>query len=156
MQRYSTNNEDDNIPKIPSAGEIMFPSHIPPAQRSNANQGQESRTGALFTSLPSTHQPLLGNNFLTHPPKQYHNQQDRGHDHGGTDSPFFRPSTPQPVTFTQTLSTPNGTRVLQMKKQQLILRSKRRHQTDRPENKSNVFGATCNLINCIVGAGIIG
>ncbi len=74
----------------------------------------------------------------------------------GQQSPFFRPSTPQPVTVTQTMSTPNGTHILRKKREKMILRSKTRNETDKPEKKSSLLGATSNLVNTIVGAGIIG
>ncbi len=77
--------------------------------------------------------------------------------YSGRNSPFFRPSTPQPITLTQTLSTPNGTRIIKKKQKQLLLRSKgRRRHTDVPERKSSILGAVSNLVTCIVGAGIIG
>lgn len=54
-----------------------------------------------------------------------------------TASPFFAPSTPRRVT-----QTPGG--------------SKRTVKTPVEENESSVLGATANLINAIVGSGIVG
>lgn len=54
-----------------------------------------------------------------------------------TSSPFFAPSTPRVVT-----QTPGGT--------------KRSVKKTVEESKSTVFGATANLINAIVGSGIVG
>ena len=116
---------EDDNIQINAPGEIIFPSHIAPK-----NQNFK----------PST--PI-------------HNKSPNNTSYTGRDSPFFRPSTPQQVTVTRTVSTPNGTRVLQQKKRNLLLRSKTSHKTDIPESKSSIIGATCNLINCIIGAGII-
>jgi len=55
----------------------------------------------------------------------------------GRNSPFFAPSTPKP----QVLVTPNGSR---------------REQHVDTEKKSTVSGAAFNLINAVIGAGIVG
>lgn len=68
-------------------------------------------------------------------------------------SPFFRPSTAKPVKLTQTISTPKGTHTLSVQTKRLILQNE---QTDKTENKSNLLGTYSNLVNTIVGAGIIG
>ena len=60
----------------------------------------------------------------------------------GRDSPFFAPSSRTPVVQTTT-TTPGGTK-------------RRRKRKDVSEPKSTVPGATFNLINGIVGAGIVG
>lgn len=68
-------------------------------------------------------------------------------------SPFLRPSTPQLVTHTTTITTPNGTHSYKQRKRVL---KKKSGATDVPETKSTIFGACANLVNTIVGAGIIG
>ena len=57
-------------------------------------------------------------------------------------SPFFAPSTPRKVVQ---VSTPGGTSKFVKKE-----------STDAKEHKSGVNGATSNLINAIIGAGIVG
>lgn len=59
-----------------------------------------------------------------------------------TSSPFFAPSTPRKLV---TVSTPGGTSRLVKKE-----------DTQATENKSGVGGAACNLVNAIIGAGIVG
>jgi len=68
-------------------------------------------------------------------------------------SPFLRPSTPEPVQLTETTLTPNQTRV--RVERELILRNKS-GVTDVPPSKSSLLGTYANLVNTIVGAGIIG
>ncbi len=70
-------------------------------------------------------------------------------------SPFFKPSLTKPVTLTQTISTPQGRHTLSIKKKK-ILRNESGTITDLPEKKSSVLGTYANLVNTIVGAGIIG
>jgi sodium-coupled neutral amino acid transporter 11 len=57
-------------------------------------------------------------------------------------SPFFAPSTPRKLVQ---VSTPGGTAKL-IKKE----------TTDAKEHKSSIVGATSNLVNAIIGAGIVG
>ena len=59
-----------------------------------------------------------------------------------TTSPFFAPSTPRKLVQ---ISTPGGSAKL-IKKE----------STDSKEHKSSVAGATSNLVNAIIGAGIVG
>jgi sodium-coupled neutral amino acid transporter 11 len=59
-----------------------------------------------------------------------------------TSSPFFAPSTPRKVIQ---ISTPGGSAKL-IKKE----------STDAKEHKSSVAGATSNLVNAVIGAGIVG
>eukprot|EP00804_Cyclotella_cryptica_P024898 CCRYP_011805-RA/>CCRYP_011805-RA protein AED:0.38 eAED:0.38 QI:280/1/1/1/1/1/3/367/619 len=59
-----------------------------------------------------------------------------------TSSPFFAPSTPRKLVQ---ISTPGGSAKL-IKKE----------STDAKEHKSSVAGATSNLVNAIIGAGIVG
>ena len=154
-------NEDDHI-NISSVGEIIFPSRlIAPNQstRSNIHGGNGS-----FLETENLIQPNTSNRNINHQLYSYQGNSLLGSNEttlelrseSGHDSPFFRPSTPQPVTVTRTVSTPNGTHVLQQKKEKMILRSKKGKKTDKPENKSSILGATSNLVNTIVGAGIIG
>lgn len=70
------------------------------------------------------------------------------------DSPFFRPSTVKPVTLTKVLSTPKGTRLHSTQTEKLLLN--RNGATDQLEKKSSLIGTYANLVNAIVGAGIIG
>lgn len=57
-------------------------------------------------------------------------------------SPFFAPSTPRKLV---PVSTPRGTKRLVKKE-----------SSEAKEHKSSVAGATSNLVNCIIGAGIVG
>lgn len=69
------------------------------------------------------------------------------------DSPFFKPSSVKKATLIKSISTPNGTHV--ETREERILRSQS-GATDEFEKKSSVIGTIANLINCIVGAGIVG
>lgn len=69
------------------------------------------------------------------------------------DSPFFKPSRVKKATLIKSISTPNGTHV--ETREERILRSQS-GATDQFEKKSSVIGTIANLINCIVGAGIVG
>jgi solute carrier family 38 (sodium-coupled neutral amino acid transporter), member 11 len=79
------------------------------------------------------------------PPSSFPNKVKR------PQSPFFRPSTPQRIIVTETISTPNGTRTITVQKKRLVSSGR----IDE-ENKSSIIGAFSNLVNAIVGAGIIG
>jgi hypothetical protein len=68
-------------------------------------------------------------------------------------SPFLHPSKVKPVTLTSTISTPNGTHTHVETK--CILRNES-GATDAMESKSSVVGTYANLVNVIVGAGIVG
>jgi len=68
-------------------------------------------------------------------------------------SPFFRPSTAKHATLTKVISTPKGTHLVTKKEK--ILRN-RSGATDQLEKKSSLLGTYANLVNAIVGAGIIG
>lgn len=78
-------------------------------------------------------------------PSQYTKEMKR------PQSPFFRPSAPKRVTITQTVTTPNGTQTMIVQRKSLLSSGK----ID-DENKSSILGAFANLVNAIVGAGIIG
>eukprot|EP00554_Chaetoceros_debilis_P003813 CAMPEP_0194091042 /NCGR_PEP_ID=MMETSP0149-20130528/41379_1 /TAXON_ID=122233 /ORGANISM="Chaetoceros debilis, Strain MM31A-1" /LENGTH=692 /DNA_ID=CAMNT_0038775497 /DNA_START=112 /DNA_END=2190 /DNA_ORIENTATION=+ len=69
-------------------------------------------------------------------------------------SPFFRPSLTKKVTLTQTISTPQGRNTLSVEKRKLLRNES--GATDLLENKSSILGTYANLVNTIVGAGIIG
>jgi hypothetical protein len=150
IQSQSNSAEDDTI-EVSSGvgrGELIFPSHIPPQQSTNANVTLNRHASYSHSERSYTN---MNSNCST--------GDASGTSSGsGHDSPFFRPSTPQPATEFATVSTPNGTHVMQKKRQLLIRRSKNKktYKTDVPETKSSVIGTTANLINCIVGAGIIG
>ena len=68
-------------------------------------------------------------------------------------SPFLHPSTAKPVTLTSTISTPNGTHMHVETK--CVLRNES-GATDAVESKSSLLGTYANLVNAIVGAGIVG
>jgi hypothetical protein len=61
----------------------------------------------------------------------------------GSKSPFFAPSTPRVV---QSISTPGGT----------VIGHERVLKEDVEEHKSTIFGTYANLVNVVVGAGIVG
>lgn len=153
--------EDDHI-NISSVGEIIFPTRLIAPNQSTTRSNILGGSGS-FHETENLIQPSTSNQNI-HQFYSYQRDSFLGsnetnvelHSESGHDSPFFRPSTPQPVTVTRTVSTPNGTHVLQRKKEKMILRSKRGKKTDKPENKSSILGATSNLVNTIVGAGIIG
>jgi len=99
-------------------------------------------------------------------------------DHSNSFSiPFFRPSTPLPLTVTETIHTPNMTHILHTKKRQLLLRRSKANKgkgkngnhtnamttntnatndVDMPERKSTIIGAASNLTVNIISAGIVG
>jgi len=68
-------------------------------------------------------------------------------------SPFFRPSTPNTVILLENIATPQGRHIRRIKKKAII---RGQNETDQLEKKSSIFGTYCNLVNTIVGAGIIG
>ena len=70
-----------------------------------------------------------------------------------TCSPFLHPSLAKPVTLTSTISTPNGSHKHLETKQILCNES---GATDTIESKSSIIGTYSNLVNVIVGAGIVG
>lgn len=91
-----------------------------------------------------------------------HNNHNHNHNHKDAsplplpprpDSPFFRPSSAKHVTLTKVISTPRGTHLVTEKEK--ILRN-RSGATDQLEKKSSLIGTYANLVNAIVGAGIIG
>lgn len=145
-QSLSTNENDDDFVPV----NITFPSHVPPQTTASVLTGTSTfHESSMYT--PS-HFRLLDSN-----PSIEKNNSDYDSLKSGQKSPFWRPSTPQSVTVTETMSTPDGTRVMQREKKLRLLRSKsRRTETDLPESKSSVLGTTSNMISCIVGAGIIG
>eukprot|EP00550_Attheya_septentrionalis_P000092 CAMPEP_0198288892 /NCGR_PEP_ID=MMETSP1449-20131203/7254_1 /TAXON_ID=420275 /ORGANISM="Attheya septentrionalis, Strain CCMP2084" /LENGTH=727 /DNA_ID=CAMNT_0043987129 /DNA_START=228 /DNA_END=2411 /DNA_ORIENTATION=- len=61
----------------------------------------------------------------------------------GSKSPFFAPSTPRVV---QSISSPGGT----------VIGHERVLKDDVDEHKSTIFGTYANLVNVVVGAGIVG
>jgi hypothetical protein len=151
IQSQSNSAEDDTIQVSLGVGrkELIFPFHIPPQQSTNANV------------------TLNRHASYSHSERSYRNMNSNcstgdasgiSSGSGHNRSPFFRPSIPQPATEFATVSTPNGTHVMQKKRQLLIRRSKNKktYKTNIPETKSSVIGKTANLINCIIRAGIIG
>jgi len=73
--------------------------------------------------------------------------------HQRPQSPFLCPSTPKSVTLTETTLTPNQTHVL-IKRSRVL--KKKSGDSDSPPSKSGLLGTYANLVNTIVGAGIIG
>ena len=83
----------------------------------------------------------------------------------GPQSPFFHPSKPKLVTVTQSVTTPRGTHTHILSQTQLLQRTLGDTATspqykppsfDVLEAKSSLIGAYANLVNAIVGAGIVG
>lgn len=147
--------DGDNIPLLPTTiGEIMIPSHIPPQRHSQLHHHSSTASSQYSSNL----NPTLGNSTSISSREGRNSGLNKSNNIKKRESsPFFRPSTPQPITITQTVSTPNGTHILQQKTKRLLLRSKGpNRRTDIPERKSSILGAMSNMITSIVGAGIIG
>ena len=148
MVQSHSSDEDGFIPVNTTIGEITFPSHVPPQTTSVLTDTSAFHESSIYT-------PYQFRRLDSNPSIKSMNSDD-GSLKSGQKSPFWRPSTPQSVTVTETVSTPNGTRVMQREKKLRLIGSKSKTKTDLPETKSGILGTTSNMISCIVGAGIIG